>query len=273
METIFPELTGLAGFFLNSYRRTGGALEQTGTVVVKRTYDVNRATGELTPAETALPIFESDQTVEFPPGVTTIQYEHDLAAIKPQGDLVVWGFVGPAGIQRLRVNGATWLSRNIAAPAGEAALFGWQPRNRDPRDAQGSFPPNEEGAYPMEEALPPAFDNLYYNGYLRMPTVIAAAPFRYLLPGDVVRVERNGSVAYELKLGPETATATYYVYSGSGPDVEARWQPHTLVMQRDTVVITPDEDTCYVVWRAVWPFASHPADAYRRLEVVFDENG
>lgn len=273
METIFPELPGLASFFLNSYRRAGGALEQTGTVIVKRTYDVNPATGELAPAETALPIFDSDQTTEIGPPddrVTIIQYEHDLAATKPQGDLVVWGFVGPAGTQRLRVNGVTWLSRSIVAPATETALFGWQPRNEDPRNAQGSFPPDDED-YPLPEPLPAGFDNLYYNGYRRDAAV--APPFRYLLPGDVLRVERDGSADYELTLGPETAWATYYIYSGSGPDVEARWQPHTLVMQRDTVVITPDEHQCYVVWRAVWPFATHPADVYRRLEVAFDENG
>ena len=272
METIFPELTGLASFFLNSFRRTGGALEQTGTVIVKRTYNVNPATGALAPAETALPIFESDQTIEIGPPddrETIIQYEHDLAAIKPQGDLVVWGFVGPAGIQRLRVNGATWHSRNIVAPAGETALFGWEPRVDSTRETQGNFP-DDENAYPLPEPLPAGFDNLFYNGYRRDSAV--AAPFRYFLPGDVLGVERDGSVDYEVTLGPETATATYYVYSGSGPDVEARWQPHTLVMQRDTVVITPGEDACYVVWRAVWPFADHPADAYRRLEVVFDEN-
>lgn len=269
METIFPELTGLASFFLNSYRRSGGALEQTGTVIVKRTYDVNPATGALAPAETALPVFESDQTLEIAPDETISQYEHDLAAYKPQGDVVVWGFVGPAGAQRLRVNGVTWLSRSIVAPAGETALFGWEPRVDSPRETDGAFP-DDENAYPLPEPLPAGFDNRFYNGYRRDAAV--AAPFRYLLPGDVLGVERDGDVDYAVTLGPETVTATYYVYSGSGPDVGARWQPHTLALQRDTVVLTPDEDQCYVVWRGVWPFAGHPADAYRRLEVLFDEN-
>ncbi len=66
--------------------------------------------------------------------------------------------------------------------------------------------------------------------------------------------------------------STYFIYSGTGPDLPPRWQPHSVTMQRDTVVIIPDEDQCYVVWRGVWPFAAHPDTAYRRLEVTLDEN-
>ena len=35
----------------------------------------------------------------------------------------------------------------------------------------------------------------------------------------------------------------------------------------DTLVIEPDEDRCYVVWRGVWQYDEFPEDTYRRLVV------
>ena len=87
METVFPTADGLAAFFLTSYRVAGGAIQRTGTVILKRTYDVNAATGALSPSASALPIFDSDQMTAFDEEM--IQYEYDLAAFKPEGDLVV----------------------------------------------------------------------------------------------------------------------------------------------------------------------------------------
>jgi hypothetical protein len=269
METVFPEVTGLASFFLTAHRMTGGILELTGTVIVKRTYDVNPLDGRLTPAATALPIFDSDQMLETDDEI--IQYEHDLAAFKPEADLIVWGFIGPIGLQRVRVGGTLWLSRTMPnpIPPEEVALFGWEPRIDSPRETDGNFP-SDPAEYPLPAALPAGFNNRYYNGYRRDAAV--AAPFPYFQAGASVAIERNGSQDYEVILGPEIVTATYYNYSGIGPDVERRWQPQPVTMQRDTVVITPGEDQCYVVWRGVWPFADHPDTAYRRLEVTLDEN-
>ena len=275
METIFPEAAGVESFFLMSHRMTGGTLEQTGTVVVKRTYDVNPTTGALTPASAALPIFDSDQTLAAddannPTDEEIIQYEHDLAGYKPEADLTVWGFIGAAGTQEVRVNGSAWLRRDISAPLLplEYALFGWEPRVDSPRATDGAFP-TDENAYPLPAPLPAGFNNRFYNGYLRAAAL--AAPFAYFSSGASITVARAGSTDYRTILGTESVTATYYLYSGIGSDVEQRWQPHAVAMLRDTVVISPGDDQCYVVWRGVWPFANHPETDYRRLEVIFQE--
>ena len=61
MEIIFPAKPGLSGFFLIGFRKTAENMtERTGTVVLKRTYDIDPVTQRLTPAETPLPIFMQD---------------------------------------------------------------------------------------------------------------------------------------------------------------------------------------------------------------------
>ncbi|MBI5960848.1 MAG: hypothetical protein HY866_19070 [Chloroflexi bacterium] len=242
---------------------------------MKRTYDVNHTTGMLTPASTALPVFDSDQTLpaddaQNPTDQEIIQYEHDLAGYKPEADLIVWRFIGAVGTQQVRVNGNLWLQRAIAAldlPL-EYALFGWEPRIDSPRATEGAFP-TDENAYPLPAPLPAGFNNRFYNGYLRAAAL--AAPFAYFPPGASITIIRAGVTDYRTTLRTESLTATYYVYSGSGPDVEERWQPHAVTMNNDTVVISPQDDQCYVVWRGVWPFANHPETDYRRLEVTLQE--
>lgn len=55
METIFPTETGFQGFFMIGFRKSGGVTQRTGTVILKRTYDIDGG-GALTPAADFLPV-------------------------------------------------------------------------------------------------------------------------------------------------------------------------------------------------------------------------
>lgn len=264
METIFPVAPGVAAFFLNGHRVVDGVIEGTGTLIVKRSYEVNGTTGALQPSAAPFPIFQSDEME--PDG--RVRHEHDLAPFKPEGDLIVRGFVGPAGEQRLRVDGTTRLRRTIAQPATERDLFGWEPRVDSPRATDGAFP-TDANAYPLPAPLPAGFGNRFFNGYRRDAREGAALP--YLPPRAGVTVERAGSVAFRATLRGERVAARYELYSGQGPDVAARWQPHPLPVVLDTLLLAPEEGRCYAVWRATWRFAAHPAERYRRLVVTFEE--
>jgi hypothetical protein len=202
---------------------------------------------------------------------TIARYEHDLAAFKPEGDVVVLGLATAAGAFNVSVDGGTWFTRNLAsASPPKKALVGWEPTLLDPRKA-------EAGTFPAADGVLPAnFSNRYFNGHRRdrndptpgVDEVIAAAgPFPYLGASPRVTVSRAGPPIYSVQLRGDAASASVYRYSGSGDDTEPNWIPQAIPMRADTVVVEPESHRCYVVWRGVWPFDDHPEDSYRRLVV------
>jgi hypothetical protein len=201
--------------------------------------------------------------------VTALRYESDLAPFKPEGDMVVLDYTDQGGTNRVRVNGNSRLERAfIANPSNrEKALFGWEPRAGSRRKDEADFPP-DESAYPLPEALPAGFNNRFYNGYRRDSLAPSVVSLPYLPPSASVEIERNGNVDYAFHLSGETITAAYYSYNGSGPDKETRWTSHDIPMNLDTLVIEPENDRTYAVWRGAWLFTSHPQDSYRRLVVT-----
>ncbi|MCP4712228.1 MAG: hypothetical protein GY869_26700, partial [Planctomycetes bacterium] len=76
--------------------------------------------------------------------VATLRYEHDLAAFKPEGDVIVLGLANQNGVTKLNVNGSTWLERPVGytnGNPGDKAIFGWEPRIGGYRQGQaGTFP-------------------------------------------------------------------------------------------------------------------------------------
>jgi hypothetical protein len=197
--------------------------------------------------------------------LTHICYEHDMAADKPAGDLIVLPSQDRLP-QEVRVNGAPWQRRPAADPS-RLRVFGWEPRETGPREANGAFP-SSDSAYPLPQPLPDAFANLYYNGYRRAPRAeVSAQPPGFIPAGADVRIVRSGSVDYAFHLPNEAVTAAYFYYSGGGLDEETRWQSRAVAMNLDTVVVEPDDDRCYAVWRGVWEFDERPEDSYRRLVV------
>lgn len=195
---------------------------------------------------------------------TVLRYEHDFVAFKPQGDVIVLDFTGTAGVNHVCVNGTAWLERTVGN-AREKAMFGWEPRVGSTREGEAGTFPGDPEAYPLSDPLPVDFNNLFYNGYLRSARLPAELPY---LPSDAqIRIERATGAAYMFALPEEGVSATYYYYNGIGPDAESNWQSQIVEMNLDTLVIEPEVDRCYTVWRGVWPFDLHPDHAYRRLIV------
>jgi hypothetical protein len=196
--------------------------------------------------------------------LTHIGYEHDLGADKPAGDVIVLPSENRAP-QEVQVDGSVRQRR----PAGDALLrvFGWEHRDEGPRKVDAAFP-EPDSAYPLPQPLPAGFQNRFYNGYRRTPRdVVSGAAPGYLPAGARVRITRSSGGDYGFRLGGEALDAAYFYYSGTGDDVEARWQSQPVTMNLDTLVVEPDDDRCYTVWRGVWEFDERPEDTYRRLVV------
>jgi len=201
---------------------------------------------------------------------TTLRYEHDLAAFKPEGDVIVLGFTEmpspppPAGVDvRVLVDNDEWFRRTLNGDR-QKAVFGWEPRVASARkDEAGTFDPLPS------DTLPADFNNLFYNGYRRANLeegITANSPFSYLPKVAQIEIKRDDIVDYRFTLRGDTAAATYY-YTGIGSDEESNWRSQSVTMNLDTLVIEPENNRCYAVWRGVWPFDNHPEDAYRRLVV------
>ena len=138
---------------------------------------------------------------------------HDLAAFKPEGDLIVLGLTDATGTARVRVDGTIWFERLVPA-VREKALFGWESRNNGPRRLEmGVFSGNPDD-YPLADPLPAAFQNKFYNGYSRSAAQLNPIPF--LRPGAQISIERNALPGYQFTLRRETVSAAFYHLSGGG---------------------------------------------------------
>lgn len=222
----------------------------------------------------------------------TLRFENDIVAFKPEGDLIVLGFTGVAGLCRVKVNGVTWMQRNISFNgAREKAMFGWEPRiNKEEytylrQDKAGKYSDSTDD-YPLEwpftdpvrDPLPGGpgdtrthpFENIFYNGYRRTNAdegIVAYTPFAYLPASAHVIIERDSGSNYSFKLPENTILTNYYYYGGTGPDKENCWKSKSVSMNLDTLVVEPEKNRCYILWRGVWPFDEHSEGNYRRLEV------
>jgi hypothetical protein len=219
---------------------------------------------------------ERDHVSEWDPD-HVLRCESDLVPYKPQSDIIVSGFTGVAGPCEVQVNGQSLLWR--VCRADEKSLFGWEPRvNADENkrhrrhNSRGTFsdnpddyPPEWPVIHPARDPLPAGFDNRYFNGYLR--DVDGSMP-AYLSSDARISILRNGSLDYAFSLAGERYDAAYYVLAGpDAKDSEAHWQRHALALNLDTLVVEPDNDTCYAVWRGAWDFDAHADGDYRKLEI------
>jgi len=224
--------------------------------------------------------------------ITTLRYEHDLAPFKPEVDLIVLGFTDVAGECSVEVNNETWCWRDLPLNgARQKAMFGWEPRvnNEHPeyrQDMAGSFsedendyPPQWPFPEPVLDPLPGGpgdtrdpFNNIFFNGYRRTADdekLTAYTPFLFenLPESAQIQIERDNGNDYGFSLRGDTSSATYYYYNGTGPDKQDNWQSELFMMNIDTLVIEPEKNRCYVVWRGVWNFDKHNEGDYRRLLV------
>ncbi|MCX7288992.1 MAG: hypothetical protein NTW20_15990 [Rhodobacterales bacterium] len=210
-----------------------------------------------------LPAMGADgQTVSYgEPALTTVDFESDLVPEKPEADLIVIADAPPLPIS-LAVNGVTQLSQ-AALPVKELTGLAWQDRQTNPRKAEGG----DFGA--MTQDLPDAFANSYFNGFRRDRRQVPAVP--HLTPGDQIVLTREAGPAYGFTLPPDTPVAVQSWFTGDGPDDPALWQSRGIPLVLDTLVIEPDRNRAYTVWRAAWPpqfDAGVPQDLLRRLSVT-----
>jgi hypothetical protein len=133
MEMRFPTAVAYAGAFVAGYRKSAaGQVERTGTVVLKRTYDIDPGTGDLTPSAAAMPLFVKDQPDNQ---VFNGDFELSQQDLDPSGSATVpaaWTATGASvalsgapGGRTLTVGGAP-TGRVIQAIAFERPLGGRQ---------------------------------------------------------------------------------------------------------------------------------------------------
>lgn len=230
---------------------------------------------------------------------TTLRYESDLAAFKLEGDIIVLGFTDSAGLCRVNIDGRLKFHRDLRLnSAREKALFGWEPRVNDAhrgrrQDKAGGYSKNADD-YPLKwplsdpkrDPLPGGpgdervrFENIFFNGYRRTTAdvpddpekITAFAPFPYIPAKAQIRIERDGGSDYIFSMHGDAASAEYYYYQGAGPDDKEHWTSKNVVMNLDTLVIEPEQNHCYLVWRGVWNFDEHSVGDYRLLEVRVSE--
>jgi hypothetical protein len=175
--------------------------------------------------------------------VTTVEYESDLVPVKPDADLIVIADTTPVPIS-VAINGQPRMSQE-AIPTPELTGLAWEDRFVDPRRAEGG------DFSAMTQALPDDFQNRYYNGYRRDRRVGASVP--YPGPGDTVSVIRDGGELYGFTLPDDAPVVEHAWFAGSGQDDPCLWKRRRVTMNLDTLVIEPDRDHAYVVWRAAWP--------------------
>lgn len=214
-----------------------------------------------------LPTLGDGQEVTYSNAVvTSLDYEGDLVAYKPEADLIVIADAPPEPL-RLSVDGTTRMSQEALAPL--LTGLGWEARTGTPREGQGG------DFSALAQALPDDFQNLWYNGYRRDRRQGATVP--YPGPGSGIEIERAGGGLYSFALPAAAPRVRHEWFVGSGADNPCLWRGRDVAMALDTLVVEPDRDRAYAVWRAVWPAAFDPdgdgpipADAHRRITVTLE---
>lgn len=282
MKTIFPAATGFSGKLLVGARRHPGseAAEQVGAFVLKRLYRLSGSS--LIPEEDATGIRMADELITVAHEGNDYQitdYESDLAVFKPLADVIVRGHYSASQTCRLQVtppgsSAQLWFSRSGGVPdypdlgitdldAGRN-MFGWELRQVSPRkdlavDSDDNPP-----------ASAPVFSNLFFNAY-RRAFAQGGFPASQLPSGARITIER-GAQTLHFQLGTEQVRCHLSIHDGISPDKPRFWCRHAMTPIRlDTLVVSPDINEVYTLWRGTWPYDHYPADRYRQLEVTVEE--
>jgi len=307
VELVVPPLPGLDALYLVGHRRAPPGLpddpvQRVGCALVKREYRIQGGAlvpdpeGEgirladefqVTGTQESERLTEEVGGVEVPKVVELrrVTREADLAPFKPEGDLVVLGFHAPGAGGEARVGGALWMWRGAASdllddPDTVDNLFGWEPRDGPVRRSEGAPSPEDLPDYPGNVDPPPslpelpAFRNRFFNAYRRGFRVPAA--LSWFTPGAQIRITGgDGATTREFTLGPERLSGTIHWWCARGPDRPTYWCEHPLPdFACDTLVVEPELDRAYRIWRGVWPLGATgdpPADAVRRLTLRVEE--
>lgn len=175
--------------------------------------------------------------------VLTTEYESDLVPFKPETDIIVIAD-GPDLPLSILVNGAERFNQDNFNPDQLTGL-GWEDKIETLREGQAG-----DYTAALTQALPNDFENLWFNGYRR--DALFAGPVPYLAPGDTIAVTRSAGGDYGFTLPDPAPELTHRWFTGTGKDDPCLWRSRALALNLDTLVIEPDRDRAYVVWRACW---------------------
>ena len=304
MKTVFPAQQGFSGSYVVGARRhpLSSASQQIGVFVLKREYRI--VNGELLPADVVNGIVMKDVTISA--GATGFVYtlhESDLSVFKPEPDIIVLGYRQLDSANTLRVtepgaSASIWYQRNIAAGSAgnidldiddeeiadvdaNTNLFGWQPRQINPRKTQGSISTTPSDpvilrntAYEKVAFSWSNFNNRFFNAY-RRDFYIRAGIESEIPAAALVDIERryplSGSPTtnhYQFTLENIQVSAKIFLHESRGADRPGRWCCKPVPDVRlDTLIVKPDTNTASVLWRGVWDFNLYPLESYRQLEV------
>jgi len=292
MKTNFPTATGFSGQYIVGNRKDPLTInaQLMGSFVLKRAYKIMGNT--LVPDAASADLRIKDEVSEdasLP--ITFTTFENDLAVFKPKADLVVRGFYASGEHCDVYVteNGGVpdlWFHRDgvpaeltfgdDTTPDLDALenMFGWQQRQIGSRHLNGEISTNP--ADPLGEDLSDVtfgysnFNNLFFNFY-RRDFSVGGFPKAEFLPGSLIEIHRDDEIV-NFSLGNEQVSAKLFIYDGKSPDKKRYWCAKNVVDVRlDTLIVSPQEFSVYVLWRGTWDFESYPADRYRMLDVKVEE--
>ncbi|HMR48207.1 MAG TPA: hypothetical protein PKE40_03035 [Arachnia sp.] len=204
----------------------------------------------------------------------------DIAVEKAGADIVVEGRVNPgvaAEAARVEVGGVTWLARAVTDADLEKGdvkqnLFGWLGTAEEPRTLAAST------GQPGDKVPPLGYGPQFNNVHRRGNGFVDSGMGESLPPGQVVGIYRGGGATplVRFRLPAERYAARVRWWSGRCPDRAPRWATHRLSLEADTLIVGPElpgeAPRVTIVWRAGWNWEDHPADSYRAVEIVREED-
>lgn len=271
-----------AGALVTGWARIGGVERRRAAVIVKASYvfvETAANTFDLTPADEPAEIVYADAgetyEVEDDGDMITlfdVRYEADIALQKARADIVVTGWLAPGRQGAVLVDDAVWLTRSGPGSDRDAQrnLFGWQPRDVEPRKLAPPADPDAEPDAGLPADYTPAFNNLHRRGGVFSATGQIAAQ---LEPGATIEIHQSAdhSDASPLRISLTAAPvgARYRTYCGHGPDIPHAWAITALAEPAlDTLILSPAERRASVVWRTGFDPDGIDPDALRAVQII-----
>lgn len=299
MNIQLPDPKSYSGAVLSGWtvNQTGGAETMTGTIIVKAAYDLvdqggsPRIMNRVATAQRHAIIFQdSGSTVTDTQGTAdpaddkvvgfNITREADIALQKARADIVVkgWGEAGAAG--EIRVDNASWFTRDKAATSiyrdVTTNLFGWQSRTESPRNTNtaDTFKPDFEP--PVIDTLPPEFGPMFNNVYRRSAgfTAIAAESAKSLPSGKrvtITKTTQSSTQTYRLDLPDLAMKARLRAWCGDCPDRPERWCIKGMIaLMPDTLIVDPVAHQAEIIWRGLfdWNAPDGKPIAWRLAQIM-----
>ncbi len=268
--------THAAAFLVSNVKPAGGAAltRELGTVLVKAAYDLVPGTVGIhemvlapAPARNAIRFADQTGTYDIDGNLTAFTYtgDADIAPQKRNVDLIVEGFASGTGTGLIRIDGTDWF-RRISPADPDPNLFGWEPPDSEHRRLSDNGDPGGNDAWIA------GYGPFFHNGHRRGNGFTYLRPGANIASGQLVEIFRTSDASdtpFRINLPDLSLPARYRFHSGQCPDMPNRWAfQHLPDLRADTLIINPSLLQATILWRGGWTFTVHPADQYRRIELL-----